>query len=208
MWCRRSVLPSRHASPALVSFRLSVRGRAGTRASTACSQRRSGRKRSRAATTHANRWRPTCGAARPPRVASVRWSGRSEAGTNRAERTPSAASPLQHFWRARRGYQRVVVAEVVFPTCTRPPPPCPFVSSLFADSTARARCHSSKRRCPAHTSRGRLRASVPETPVAANAPPPGARLPLSGANRARHQPLALCPPQRSRSERACSLLLH
>ena len=168
MWCRRSVLPSRHASPALVSFRLSVRGRAGTRASTACSQRRSGRKRSRAATTHANRWRPTCGAARPPRVASVRWSGRSEAGTNRAERTPSAASPLQHFT-ARRGvaarrrggscvpylYQATPPVSVCFlPVCrqhrTRPVPleqaplPCAHFPWPIACPRARDTCHGQR----------------------------------------------------------------
>ena len=90
-------------SPSLGSRRLMLWGaRAGTGTSTACSRRRSGRKRSRAATTHATRRRPTCGAARARRVASVRWSGRREAGTCREERTRSAASTTKREARVGR----------------------------------------------------------------------------------------------------------
>ena len=89
--------------PSLGSRRLMLWGaRAGTGTSIACSRRTSGRKRSRAATTHATRRRPTCGAARAQRVASVRWSGRREAGTCREERTRSAASTTKREARVGR----------------------------------------------------------------------------------------------------------
>ena len=145
----------------------------------------------------------------------MRWSGRSEAGTSRAERTRSAASPTEHSQRATRLYssrpfgvrslrtmpKRVGCgfARYLPPFRLLLPTKCSFANTCTpgAASLERAGVHIPVALCFP---------PVPETPLAADPPPPKPACPLPAQTAPATGPSPRAHSSECRSERACALL--
>ena len=198
MWCRRSVLPSRHASPSLGFLSVVSEGARGhthldrmfttkvrSKKESSCHDaRNSAAPDVRSCSTAARRIRAVVGSER----------GRHESGRTHAERGITNR-------RAQRGC--TVAARPRGGSSVMVPESAPFF--LLFPATANT-LEQTLRAAAAGAHTGRLRAPVPETPVAANAPPPEPACPYPAQTAPATSPSPCAHRSECRSERACSLL--